>query len=97
MAKQITLKQDKLFEVADKIALAYANSFSADTLSRASAFVEGKPNPSRNYVWGVLMSTRGRTGKLSEIYSKETANALCKLVIYKLAHPQAESKTVDAF
>lgn len=97
MAKLITLKQSELFTVSTALAKAYRNTFSADTLSRATAFIEGQPNPSRNYIWGILMSTQGKAGKLSEVYSKETANSLCKLTLYKLAQPQAESVSTDAF
>ena len=97
MAKLITLTQDKLFEVSTALAKAYRNTFSADTISRATAFIEGQPNPSRNYVWGIIMNTQGKAGKLSEVYSKETANSLCKLTLYKLAQPQAESVSTDAF
>lgn len=97
MAKLITLKQADLFEVSTKLAKAYAKSFSADTISRASNYVEGSKNPSRNYMWGIIMSTKGKAGILSEVYSKETANSLCKLTLYKLAQPQAESVSTDAF
>ena len=97
MAKLITLKQSQLFEVSTALAKAYRNTFSADTLSRATAFIEGRPNPSRNYVWGVIMNTQGKAGILSKVYSKETANSLCKLTLYKLAQPQAESVSTDAF
>ena len=97
MAKLITLKQSELFTVSTALAKAYRNTFSADTISRATAYIEGQPNPSRNYVWGILMSTQGKAGILSKVYSKETANSLCKLTLYKLAQPQAESVSVDAF
>ena len=97
MAKLITLKQADLFTVSTALAKAYRNTFSADTISRATAFIEGQPNPSRNYVWGIIMNTQGKAGKLSEVYSKETANSLCKLTLYKLAQPQAESVSTDAF
>ena len=97
MAKLITLKQPQLFEVSSALAKAYANSFSADTLSRATTFVEGSSNPSRNYVWGIIMNTQGKAGKLCDIYTKETAQALCKLTLYKLAQPQAKSVSTDAF
>ena len=97
MAKLITLKQAQLFTVSTALAKAYRNTFSADTISRATAFIEGQPNPSRNYVWGIIMNTQGKAGKLSEVYSKETANSLCKLTLYKLAQPQAESVSTDAF
>ena len=97
MAKLTTLKQAELFEVSTALAKAYAKSFSADTISRASNYVEGSKNPSRNYMWGIIMNTQGKAGKLCDIYSKETANSICKLVIYKLAQPQAESQIVDAF
>ena len=96
-SKLITLKQSELFTVADALAKAYAKSFSADTLSRATNYVEGQSNPSRNYVWAILMSTQGKAGKLSKVYSKETANSLCKLTLYKLSQPHAESQIVDAF
>jgi hypothetical protein len=43
------------------------------------------------------MNTQGKAGKLCDIYSKETAQALCKLTLYKLAQPQAKSVSVDAF
>ena len=95
--KLITLKQPQLFEVSTKLAKAYAKSFSADTLSRATAYIEGQSNPSRNYVWGIIMNTQGKAGKLCDIYSKETANSLCKLTLYKLSQPQAESVSTDAF
>ena len=95
--KLITLKQADLFTVSTALAKAYRNTFSADTISRATAFIEGQPNPSRNYVWGIIMNTQGKAGKLSEVYSKETANSLCKLTLYKLAQPQAESVSTDAF
>ena len=97
MAKLITLKQSELFEVSTKLAKAYAKSFSADTISRATAYIEGQSNPSRNYVWGILMNTQGKAGVLSKVYSKETAQALCKLTLYKLAQPQAQSVSTDAF
>ena len=97
MAKLITLKQSKLFTVSTALAKAYAKSFSADTLSRATAYIEGQSNPSRNYVWGIIMNTQGKAGKLCDIYSKETANSLCKLTLYKLSQPQAESVSTDAF
>ena len=97
MAKLITLKQAELFTVSTKLAKAYAKSFSADTLSRATAYIEGSSNPSRNYIWGIIMNTQGKAGKLCDIYSKETANSLCKLTLYKLAQPQAESVSTDAF
>ena len=96
-SKLITLKQTQLFEVSTKLAKAYAKSFSADTLSRATAYIEGQSNPSRNYVWGIIMNTQGKSGKLCDIYSKETANSLCKLTLYKLSQPQAESVSTDAF
>lgn len=96
MAKLITLKQADLFEVATKLANAYRNSFSSDTISRATQFTEGK-NPSRNYMWSIIMSTQGKTGKLSEVYSKETASSICKLVMYKLSQPTAQSVSTDAF
>ena len=95
--KLITLNQSELFKVSTALAKAYAKSFSADTLSRATAYIEGQPNPSRNYIWGIIMSTKGKAGILSEVYSKETANSLCKLTLYKLAQPQAESVSTDAF
>lgn len=94
--KLITLKQPQLFEVSSALAKAYANTFSADTLSRATTFVEGSINPSRNYVWGIIMNTQGKAGKLCDIYSKETAQSLCKLTLYKLSQPQAQSASVDA-
>ena len=97
MAKLITLKQSELFTVSTALAKAYRNTFSADTISRATAFIEGQPNPSRNYVWGIIMNTQGKAGKLCDVYSKETANSLCKLTLYKLAQPQAESVSTDAF
>ena len=96
-SKLITLKQADLFEVSTKLAKAYAKSFSADTLSRAIAYIEGQPNSSRNYVWGIIMNTQGKSGILSKVYSKETAQSLCKLTLYKLAQPQAESVSTDAF
>ncbi len=97
MAKLITLKQSELFTVSTALAKAYRNTFSADTLSRATAYIEGQPNPSRNYIWGIIMNTQGKAGILSKVYSKETANSLCKLTLYKLAQPQAESVSTDAF
>lgn len=96
MAK-IKLTQDKLFEVSNALAKAYRNSFSADTISRASTFIEGSSNPSRNYMWGIIMNTQGKTGKLCDVYTKATAESLCKLTIYKLTQPQAESVSTDAF
>ena len=96
-SKLITLNQSELFEVSTKLAKAYAKSFSADTLSRATAYIEGQSNPSRNYIWGIIMNTQGKSGKLCDIYSKETANSLCKLTLYKLSQPQAESVSTDAF
>lgn len=96
MAK-ITLTQDKLFEVAGKLAKAYRGSFSPDTISRASTFIEGQSNPSRNLMWGIIMNTQGKSGKLSEVYAKKTAESLVKLTIYKLNQPEASSQTVDAF
>ena len=95
--KLITLKQSELFTISTALAKAYRNTFTADTISRASNYVEGSKNPSRNYMWGVIMSTKGKAGILSKVYSKETANSICKLVIYKLAQPQAESVSTDAF
>ena len=95
--KLITLKQSELFTVSTALAKAYRNTFSADTISRATAFIEGQPNPSRNYVWGIIMNTQGKAGILSKVYTKETANSLCKLTLYKLAQPQAESVSTDAF
>ena len=97
MAKLITLKQSELFEVSSALAKAYRNTFSADTISRASQYVEGSKNPSRNYMWGIIMNTQGKAGVLSKVYSKETAQALCKLTLYKLAQPQAQSVSTDAF
>lgn len=95
--KLITLKQAQLFEVSSALAKAYRNTFTADTLSRATTYIEGQTNPSRNYVWGIIMNTQGKAGKLCDVYSKETANSLCKLTLYKLAQPQAESVSTDAF
>ena len=80
-SKLITLKQSQLFTVSTALAKAYRNTFTADTLSRATAYIEGQPNPSRNYVWGIIMNTQGKSGKLCDIYSKETANSLCKLTL----------------
>ena len=97
MAKLITLKQSALVTVSTALAKAYAKSFSADTLSRATTSVDGASNPSRNYIWGIIMNTQGKSGKLCDIYSKETANSLCKLTLYKLAQPQAESVSTDAY
>ena len=97
MAKLITLKQSELFTVSTALAKAYRNTFSADTISRASQYVEGSKNSSRNYIWGIIMNTQGKAGKLSEVYSKETAQALCKLTLYKLAQPQTQSVSTDAF
>lgn len=96
-SKLITLKQSELFTVSTALAKAYRNTFSADTISRASQYVEGSKNPSRNYMWGIIMNTQGKAGKLSEVYSKDTCNSICKLVMYKLAQPQAESVSTDAF
>ena len=97
MAKLITLKQSELFEISTALAKAYRNTFTADTLSRATAYIEGQSNPSRNYIWGIIMNTQGKAGKLCDIYTKETANSLCKLTLYKLSQPQAQSASVDAF
>ena len=97
MAKLITLKQADLFEVSTKLAKAYRNTFTADTLSRATTYIEGQSNPSRNYIWGIIMNTQGKAGILSKVYSKETANSLCKLTLYKLAQPQVQSVSTDAF
>ena len=96
-SKLITLKQAQLFEVSTALTKAYRNTFSADTISRATIFVEGAVNPSRNYIWGIIMNTQGKAGKLCNIYSKETAQSLCKLTLYKLAQPQAQSVSTDAF
>jgi len=96
MAK-ITLSQAKLYEVSNKLALAYANSFSADTLSRATTYVEGAKNPSRNYIWSIIMNTQGKAGKLCDVYSAKTAQSLCKLTMYKLSQPTAQSVSTDAF
>ena len=95
--KLITLRQAELFAVITALAKAYSKSFSADTLSRATAFIECQPNPSRNYIWGIIMNTQGKAGKLCDVYTKETAQSLCKLTLYKLAQPQAESVSTDAF
>ena len=95
--KLITLKQANLFTVSTALAKAYRNTFSADTISRATAYIEGQPNPSRNYMWGIIMNTQGKAGILSKVYSKGTANSLCKLTLYKLAQPQAQSVSTDAF
>ena len=97
MAKLITLKQADLFKVSTALAKAYRNTFTADTISRATAYIEGQSNPSRNYIWGIIMNTQGKAGILSEVYSEETANSLCKLTLYKLAQPQAQSVSTDAF
>ena len=97
MAKLITLKQAELFEVSTKLAKAYRNTFTADTISRATAYIEGQSNPSRNYIWGIIMNTQGKAGILSKVYTKETAQSLCKLTLYKLAQPHAESVSTDAF
>lgn len=96
MAK-ITLNQEKLFEVSGILANAYRNAFTPDTISRASTYTEGQANNSRKYMWGIIMNTQGKSGKLSEVYTKKTAESLVKLTIYKLAQPQASSQTVDAF
>ena len=96
-SKLITLKQAQLFEVSTALAKAYRNTFSADTISRASQYVEGSKNPSRNYMWGILMNTQGKAGKLCDVYSKDTCNSICKLTLYKLAQPQGESVSTDAF
>ena len=95
MSRKINLKESELFEIANKLALAYATAFTADTISRATTYVEGSKNPSRNYVWGILINTQGKTGKLHEVYTKATASSLVKLTIYKLAQPSVSSKTVD--
>ena len=95
--RKITLKQEELFQVANKLATAYASAFSADTVSRASTYTEGQSNPSRNMMWGVLMNTQGKAGKLADVYTKATATSLVKLTIYKLAQPRATSATTDAF
>lgn len=97
MAKLITLKQSELFTVSTALAKAYRNTFSADTLSRATTYIEGQTNSSRNYIWGIIMNTQGKAGILSKVYSKETAQSLCKLTLYKLSQPQAESVSTDAF
>ena len=68
--KLITLKQAQLFEVSTALAKAYRNTFSADTISRASQYVEGSKNPSRNYIWGIIMNTQGKAGKLCDVYNK---------------------------
>ena len=96
MAK-ITLTQAQLFDISSKLAVAYAKAFSADTLSRATTYTEGTKNPSRNYIWSILMNTQGKSGKLSDVYAKKTAESLCKLTMYKLSQPQAESVSTDAF
>ena len=68
--KLITLKQPQLFEVSTKLAKAYRNTFTADTLSRATAYIEGQSNPSRNYIWGIIMNTQGKAGILYKVYYK---------------------------
>ena len=95
--KLITLKQEQLFEVSTALAKAYRNTFTADTISRATTYMEGQTNPSRNYVWGIIMNTKGKVGVLCKVYSKDTCNSICKLTIYKLSQPQAQSVSTDAF
>lgn len=95
---RISLRTDKeLFEVANKLSTAYRTAFTTDTVTRATTFVEGAKNPSRNYMWGIIMNTQGKSGKLTDVYHKKTAEALVKLTIHGLSQPQAKSANVDAF
>lgn len=94
----INLTQQELFDISSKLALAYQGKFTAETVSRASTYTEGCKNTSRNYIWAILMNTKGKSGKtLSQVYNKKTAQSLCKLTLYKLSQPTAEVQTVDAF
>ena len=96
MAK-ITLNRQDLYEVADALVSAYRNSFDSATISRANEYVEGQSNPSRSFMWAVIMNTKGKAGLLCDVYSKKTAESLVKLTIYGLNKPKPESKVVDVF
>ena len=97
MAK-ITLRDDKkLFEIANGLIKVYRNSFDANTISRANQFTEGVANPSRNYMYSVIINTKGKAGILADVYSKATAQSLVKLTISGLNRPVAESQETDLF
>ena len=95
--RKITLSKTELYTIADKLTVAYASKFSSDTISRATTFIEGETNPSRNLMYGVIINTMGKAGKLCDIYSKATAQSLVKLTIYGLANPKPTAETTDAF
>lgn len=92
---KVTKQQEEIFAVADKLATAYAKAFSATTIAKASTYVEGQPNQSRNYMYGILVNTKTKSGTIAERYSKDDASSIVKLAIYKLANPSVAVASID--
>jgi hypothetical protein len=89
------LTKDQLFNVANKLAEAYSPIIPKATIAKAVEYKEGQINPSRNYLYGILINTKTKSGSIAERYSKEDANSIIKLTIYKLANPRVDSLSID--
>jgi hypothetical protein len=89
------LQTKQIFEIADKLAVAYASAFSATTIAKAIEYTEGQPNPSRNYVYGILINTKTKNGSIAERFTVEDSRSIVKLAIYKLANPRVAVASID--
>lgn len=89
------LQQKQIFEVADKLASAYASAFSATTIAKATEYIEGQPNSSRNYMYGILINTKTKNGSIADRFTKEDASSIVKLALYKLANPRVAVASID--
>jgi hypothetical protein len=84
-----------LFNVADKLAEAYRPIIAKATIAKAIEYKEGQINPSRNYLYGILINTKTKSGTIATRFSKEDSNSIVKLAIYKLANPRVDSLSID--
>ena len=93
--KKLTLKDNQLNEVLNKLTPAWNECIDADTLARA----QEPKSSSRNWLFGTIINSKfiklskavsghkiGDIVAISDIYDVESAQSLTGLLIYRLGH-----------
>ena len=99
MTEKMKLKKKKLFEVKDKLVVAYKGYFAEDLMNRASKKAkkakkgkEAKVNKSRNYMFAIIAKTpvNKKGDVLHDLYVKDTADSIIGLTIHSLCNGQGK-------
>lgn len=93
--KKLTIKEEQLNPVLNKLILSWVDCFNKDTIEKAQV----AKSQSRNFMFGTLMNTKfirlaksscgfkvGHLVALTDIYESNSASSITGLIIYRLAN-----------